>query len=97
MKLHHLLFDLLLMSQQTNTCKGSSSTLKFDICSCFSVQVCRFSLLLGVTFDAFRRTSDQVWNYTISSSISHQRYNKWTLIKGAQLHWNLIAPIFLSS
>ena len=57
LKLLYLIFDSSLIVQQTDTCRGSSTLLKFQSSFYFSTQVCVFSLLMCFDVDISGRQS----------------------------------------
>jgi hypothetical protein len=71
LKLLYLLFDSSLTVQQIDTCRGSSTLLKFQSSSCFLVYICLFSLLLHFNANNGGRKLQMVWNYCIPSWIPH--------------------------
>ena len=86
LKLPHPFLDFPLADSQTDFCRESSATLKFDVCSCFSDRVRLFCLLQCFTGAIGGRKFQCIWNYYILSCILHWQIKKQILTEKALPH-----------
>jgi len=90
--------DFPLADPQTDSCRESSATVKFYICSCFLAQIWLFCLLQCFDAETGERKFQSIWNYYIPSCIPTLQSHKRIFVERALPHWSLTtANIFRPS